>query len=95
MAATSLELRLGRLSRRYTAHLAQVGDEQFFGAATVPVMVFGTAEAKDVLDDDVLAAYLDLAMAGGAAVELAGDAPDHPGLVPLFGEPAEAPAFVR
>src|SRR5690349_14429062 len=57
-------------------------------------MVFGAAEAEDVLDDDVLAADLDLAVAGGAAVELARDAADQPGLVALFGDPAQAPAFV-
>jgi polyisoprenoid-binding protein YceI len=84
MAAASFELRLGRLGRRHAAYLAQVGNEQFFGAATVPVVVFCSTEAEDVLDDDVLAANFDLPITGRAAVELAGDATDQPGLVALF-----------
>ena len=51
--------------------VAQVGDQQFFGAAPVPVVVFGAAEPQHVLDDGVLGADLDVAVAAGAAVELA------------------------
>ena len=41
------------------------------------------------------AADLDVAVAAGAAVELARDAADQPGLVALFGEAAQAPALAR
>src|SRR6478735_10524125 len=93
--AAPLELRLRRLGGRHSPHVAELADQQLFGAAPVPVMVFGAAEAEDVLDDDVLAADLDLTVTGRAAVELARDAADQPGLIALFGDAAQAPAFVR
>src|SRR3954471_5463542 len=93
--ASPLELRLRRLGCRHLPHVAELADQQLFGAAPVPVMVFGAAEAEDVLDDHVLAADLDLAVTGGAAVELARDAADQPRLVALFGDAAQAPAFIR
>ena len=43
----------------------------------------------------MLGADLDVAVAAGAAVELAGDAADQPGLVALFGQAAQAPADAR
>src|SRR5262245_37899198 len=92
--ATLGQLALCRLAHRHTARFAKFGDQELFGAAAVPVMVFVATQAKDVLDDDVLAADLDLAVTGGAAVELARDAPDQPGLVALVGQAAHAPAFV-
>lgn len=95
MASAPLELRLGRFRCGDAAQVAELPEQQFFGAATVPVMVFGAAEAKDVLDDDVLRANLDVPVAGRAAVELAGDTADQPGLVALFGDAPQAPAFIR
>ena len=55
----------------------------------------GAAEPAHVLDDGVLVADLDVAVAAGAVVALAGDAADQPGLVALFGQPAQAPAHAR
>ena len=79
--------------RRHPLQLAQVGDEQFFGAAAVPVVVLGAAEAQHVLDDGVLGADLDVAVATGAAVELLRDAADQPGLVAFVVVAAQAPAL--
>ena len=53
----------------------------------VPVVMVGAAEPVDELDDRVLVADLDVAVAAGAAVELARDPADQPGLVALFGDP--------
>jgi hypothetical protein len=61
----------------------------------MPVVMIGTAEPADELDDRVLVADLDVAVAAGAAIELAGDAADEPGLVALFGGSFEAPPHTR
>jgi hypothetical protein len=60
----------------------------------MPVVVIGAPCSADVVDDDVLGPDRDLAMATGAAIELARDAPDQPGLMPLRGEAAKAGAGV-
>src|SRR6202012_3266266 len=75
--AAALELRLARIPGRDAAQASQLRDQDFFGADTVPVVVVGAAEPAHELDDGVLVADLDVAMATGAAVELAGDAADQ------------------
>ena len=59
------------------------------------MVVVGAAEPAHVLDDRVLVADLDVTVAAGAAVELARDPADQPGLVALFGDALEAPADAR
>src|SRR5215213_11968145 len=90
-----LELRLAGLRRRHPLEVAELRDEELVGAAAVPVVVVCAAEPADELDDGVLLADRDLAMAAGAAVELAGDAADQVDLVALFVDPGEAPADAR
>ena len=53
-------------------------------------MVFGAAEAQDVLDDGVLAADRDVAVAAGTAVELLAEAADQPDLVACIVAAAQA-----
>jgi len=60
----------------------------------MPVVVIGATGAAHVVDDHVLGADLDLAMASRAAIELAGDAADQPYLVTLGVEGAQAVAGV-
>src|SRR3954467_8945255 len=59
------------------------------------MVVVCAAEAADELDDGVLLPDRDLAVATGAAVELAGDAADQVDLVALFVDAGEAPANAR
>src|SRR5215213_521395 len=90
--AAGLQLFLRGFARRHPLELAQRRHQELFGAAPVPVMVLGSTGAVHVLDDRVLGADLDLAVAAGTAVELAGDAADQPRLVALVGQSAQAPA---
>lgn len=60
----------------------------------MPVVVVTSAEAPDVMDDDVVGADLDLAVTAGTAVELARDPANEPRLVTLVGEADEAGAAV-
>src|SRR3954453_2832537 len=91
--AAGFELALGGLSGGDPVQLAQVGHQNCFGTASVPVMVLGPSGPVHVLDDRVLGADLDLSVTARAAVELAGDAADQPGLVAFVGESAKAPAL--
>src|SRR5882724_3303972 len=75
-AATTLQLRLARLRGRHPLEVAELGDQQLFGAASVPVVMVGAAEPPHVLDDRVLLADRDVAVTAGAVVELAGDTAD-------------------
>src|SRR4051794_22565824 len=95
IAPPVLQPRLGGFGDRDPLYPVQLSNQELFGAAPMPVVVFGAAEAEHILDDDVIAADLDFAVAGRAAVELAGDGADQPGLVALFGRATQAPAFVR
>ena len=83
---------LARVRCRDLAQFPELGDEDFFGALPVPMVVLGAAEPVDVLDDRVLVAELDVTVTTGAAIELPRDPADQPGLVTLFGDPLEAPS---
>src|SRR5680860_1416398 len=56
-------------------------------------MVFGPAQPQHVLDDRVLAADRDVAVAAGAAVQLLTEAADQPELVAFVVVTAQAPAL--
>ena len=61
----------------------------------MPVVVLGSADTTDVLDDHVLGADLNFVMAAGAVVQLLRDRANKPGLVALRRIALQTPATIR
>src|SRR4029453_6062062 len=76
------------------ADAAKLREQDLLRAPAMPVVVVGAADAAHVMDDDVVGADLDRAVAPRAPVQLARDVPDQPRLVALVGQPAKAVAGV-
>ena len=93
-ATARLELAALRLAGGDAAEAEELADEDLLGAAAMPVVVLGAADPAHVLDDHVLGADRDLAVAARAAVELLRDRADQPRLIALGGGADEAGAGV-
>src|SRR6266571_5342727 len=93
-AGARLEPGPGRGGGAHGLDPAKLRDQEVLRAAAVPVVMVGAAGPPHVLNDHVVSADRDLAVATGTAVELARDPADQPRLVALLGEAAEAGARI-